>query len=360
MIITLKEAYGNDDILKQFPKPDYTHISPKITVSDARWIDFDKIHIDEDEGNVARSDNEKEDLSSRVNELVQSFTAGVLLNQEIGAVQHRGLDENGDEYEKPYKLLYSFGRSLAQMEIGVKGWAFNIIDGTEKEIEDVCSFENEDPPVKHSNKEKDIINLKNKQVVKGTLKNEEDVIRADLRKTYPRRKKESINRIASGIFEHNNTPLKYAYYTDAKIKLWRENHCSTWFEVKGGWDESLQKFGFTAKIGGLYRSFHRALNKYAEFGLTSYVNAYTGQVSKGSTLEQQKLSIINEYIKLRVNHAIVYGKDKKFLTLNGFFPQSIGVDNWKNFIKIDQDIMEKKVELAIKRAKKLRKVRSAA
>ena len=43
MIITLKEAYGNDDILKQFPKPDYTHISPKITVSDARWIDFDKI-----------------------------------------------------------------------------------------------------------------------------------------------------------------------------------------------------------------------------------------------------------------------------------------------------------------------------
>ena len=84
MIITLKEAYGNDDILKQFPKPDYTHISPKITVSDARWIDFDKIHIDEDEGNVARSDNEKEDLSSRVNELVQSFTAGVLLNQEIG------------------------------------------------------------------------------------------------------------------------------------------------------------------------------------------------------------------------------------------------------------------------------------
>ena len=69
------------------------------------------------------------------------------------------------------------------------------------------------------------------------------------------------------------------------------------------------------------------------------------------------VTVDNADIKLGV---YVYGKDKNFLILNGFFPQSIGVDNWKNFIKIDQDIMEKKVELAIKRAKKLRKVRSAA
>ena len=359
MKITLKEAYGDDAILKQFPKPDYSHISPNIKVSDAMWIPFDKIHIDE-EGNIARSDNNKEDLSSRVDALVISFTAGVLLNQELGAVTYRGLDENGNEYEQPYKLEYSFGRSLAQMEIGVDGWAFNIIEGTEKEIEDVCSFENEDPPTKKSNKETDIINLKSKQVKKGTLKNDEDVILADLKKTYPRRGDASILRIAAGIYEDNGTSLKYAYYTAAKIKLWRKNHCSTWFEIDGKWDKLLQRFGYTSKLGGLYRTFHRALNKYAESGFTSYVNAYTGQVSKGSTLEQQKVSIVNEYIKLRVNHAIVYGKDEKFLTLNGFFPQSYGVDKWSSFIKIDQVELEKKIKSAISLAKKLKKVRSAA
>lgn len=362
MKIMLKEAYEDDDILNKFPKPDYSHISPNIKVSDAKWIPFNKIYIDEDGGNVARSDNNKEDLGSRVDALVISFTAGVLLNQDVGAVTYRGLDENGDEYEQPYQLAYSYGRTLAQIEImGLDmGWAFNEIEGTEKEIEDVCSFENEDPPTKKSNKEQDIINLKSKQVKKGTLKNDENVILADLRKTYPRRGDASILRIAAGIYEDNETSLKYAYYTSAKIKLWRTNHCSAWFEIDGKWDRLLQSFGYTSKLGGLYRTFHRALNKYAETGFISYVNAYTGQVSKGSTLEQQKLSILNEYIKLRVNHAIVYGKDEKFLTLNGFFPQSYGVDKWHRFIKIDQVELEKKIKLAISLAKKLKLVRSAA
>ena len=67
-----------------------------------------------------------------------SFGAGVILNEELGAVKFRG-----NEYPQPWVLKYGYGRTLAQIELGIKGWAFNPIEGTDTEIEDVQSFENE-------------------------------------------------------------------------------------------------------------------------------------------------------------------------------------------------------------------------
>ena len=36
MMLSLKDAYGNDAVLKLFPKPDYSHISSDIVVGDLR------------------------------------------------------------------------------------------------------------------------------------------------------------------------------------------------------------------------------------------------------------------------------------------------------------------------------------
>jgi hypothetical protein len=237
------------------------------------------------------------------------------------------------------------------MDLGAKGWAFNVIDGTETEIEDACSFENEDPLPKASNKEQDIINLKSEQVRKGTLENDEEAILANIRKTYPRRKDASIRRIIAGIYEQNKTKQKFAYYTSAKIILFREMHYAGDFAIAGELDTAWDEYGFTVKKGGCYRTFHKALRKYAETGRKSYLNAFCGQVSKGSTLEGQRAEIINEYITLRVNHAIVYGNDVKFLTLNGFFPQVVEEENWSEFVKIDQVALESRIARSIKAGK---------
>jgi len=354
MSITLKDAYGDDAILKRFPKPNYSHISTDIKVHDAIWIPFDDIYINDEEGNIARADGTAEDRS-HVPDLKNSFAAGVILNEELGAVapQPKGSPT-------PWKLKYGFGRTYAQMELGVNGWAFNILEGTQTEIEDVQSFENEPKAPKVINKERDIIRLKSKQVKEGRISNNEDDIYANLKKTYPRRKKPSLDRIAAGIFEENDTPVKFAYYTDAKIKLWRKDHCAEWFEIGGKWDQTLQSYGYTTIIGGLYRTFHRARQNYSEGGFVSYVHAFTGQVSKGSTLEQQRTSIVNEYIKLRVIDALVYDNDVKFLSLNGFFPQAYGIDHWSSFREIDQDKLEKKVKQAIRLQRKLIAVQSSA
>jgi len=351
-MLSLKEAYMEDAILKLFPKPDYSHISPNIKVSDAIWIDFDDIYIDDEIGNIARSDGQD---PSHIEDLKSSFSAGVIVNEELGAVKRQP-----EGSPKPWVLKYGFGRTLSQIELGVKGWAFNPIDGTDTEIEDVQSYENEPKAPKNNNKEPDIIRIKSLQVKEGRLSNNEDDIYANLKKTYPRRKKESIARIASGVMEENNTPVKYAYYTDAKIKLWRKNHYSGYFAIGGDWDMDEQAHGFTSKIGGLYRTFHRARSNYSQTGFVSYVNTFAGQVVKGSTLEQQRESIIKEYIGLRVIDAMTYGVDVKFLTLNGFFPQSYGIDKWSEFIELDQDDLENRVRETIRKAKALKIARSAA
>ena len=352
MGISLKEAYGDNAILEKFPKPDYSHISTNIVVHKAIWIDFADIDFEDIRGNDARAS--VQDVG-HIENLKFSFSAGVIINEELGAVKYRG-----EGYPKPYKLKYGFGRTIAQQELGVKGWAFNQIEGTPTEIEDVQSFENEPKAPKSTNKEQDIIKVKSKQVKEGRISNNEDVIRANLKKTYPRRPKKSLERIAAAIFLNNSTSVKFEYYTEAKIKNWRDNYYAGWFAIGGDWDRELQSHGYTTIIGGLYRTFHRARQNYADTGFVSYVNAFTGQVSKGSTLEQQRASIINEYIKLRVIDAIVYGTDVKFLTLNGFFPQEISKDNWSSFIEIDQVELEKKVKSKIRTAKAERKLRSSA
>ncbi|SVB67235.1 uncharacterized protein METZ01_LOCUS220089, partial [marine metagenome] len=85
MSITLKDAYGDDAILKRFPKPNYSHISTNIKVHDAIWIPFDDIYINDEEGNIARADGTAEDRS-HVPDLKNSFAAVVILNEELGAV----------------------------------------------------------------------------------------------------------------------------------------------------------------------------------------------------------------------------------------------------------------------------------
>ena len=61
-------------------------------------------------------------MESRVSDLTHSFSKGVQTNQELGAVQLAGPGS-----QKKYNLLYGYGRSIAQKDLGAEGWAFNLI-----------------------------------------------------------------------------------------------------------------------------------------------------------------------------------------------------------------------------------------
>ena len=345
----VKEVYGNKTVLKQFPKPDFGHIIDNKNIKDASWIDFDDIFIDDELGNTARLNGQS---PGHVQDLKESFSNGVLINMPVGAVMRLpALDKNGKPHQYKWKLMYGYGRTLALDSLGVDGWAYNEIIASETEWEDIQSFENEDVAPKSTNKEDDIVYVKTKQIREGRLARDEDSVVANLKKTYPTRKKPSLDSIAAKIFANAGIVAKFAYYTESKIKLWRTNHYNGYFQMKGDWDLDRKSYGYTSVIGGVYRTWANSLQKYAETGNESYVIGFANTISKGSSLISQRQSIVREYVKLRVNHAIVYGRNIKFLTLLGFFPQEASVDDWTSLILLDQDEIELQVKQSLNAAR---------
>ena len=177
-MLSINEAYGNKAILKLFPKPDYLDISNDVVVGDAQWISFDDIYIDDDLGNIARADGQD---PAHVQDLRDSFSTGVLVNEELPAVI-----KNPEGSPTPWKLGYGYGRTAALLELGMKGWAFNTLEGTQTGIEDVLSYENEPKAPKKTNQEKDIIRLKSIQVKQGRISNDEDEIMKNLQRNFLR------------------------------------------------------------------------------------------------------------------------------------------------------------------------------
>lgn len=342
IIVPLDQAEKIDPSI--FPKPDYSHISEKIKVGDPIWIDFDDMYID-DEGNIARDHDGG--YGPHIEDLKVSFSSGVRTNEELGAVIDRG---NGNP--KRYELKYSYHRTDALQNLGRKGhWYYPIIANNSEWL-DICSVENEPKPPKLANKEQEIVAIQANQIELGHLENDEDKIKQRLAKVYPTRPKKSLERIAQGIFQMKKTSVRFQYWTNPKIKRWRDENYEGHFEIDGNLDKTRNMYGFTAKIGGLYRTFHRARMKYAEDGKKSYVSCYTGQITPKETLKEQRESIFNEYVSLRLADYKTYGVDRCFVELNGFFPQDKNEGKQK-FISHDiQSYAENKIKSEIKKLKK--------
>tara|TARA_Y100000004_G_scaffold192169_1_gene252247 strand:- start:95 stop:1177 length:1083 start_codon:yes stop_codon:yes gene_type:complete len=330
------EDFGDEKLLELFPTPDYSFISSTIEVSKAKWIPFEDIHIEETAGNIARIDNE---MNTRVKLLKNSFALGIQTNQELGGVQRA---ERGSP--KPFKLLYGFGRTIAQKDLGAKGWAYNIINAGERDLRLVCSVENEEQVPKKHNKEDDIVYVFNGLIKDNFLDNTQSNIQSRLIQYYPRRDKKSITRILGKIMEKSNTPVKYKYYTPSVMKDWRNDNYIGDFAIDGDKDNSKNMYGFTTKPSGMYRTMHRASTKFHETGLKSYVNCYVGFVKEDKLLNTQRINLIQEYIRLRVKYWSIYGRDVEYLILNGFFPQDVEKENKQDFIKVDQSMLDKVIK----------------
>ena len=335
--VPLDQAQNIDPTI--IPIPNYSHISNKIKVGKPIWIKFDNMYIDE-EGNEARDADGG--YQSHITELETSFTNGVRTNEEVGAVLDRG-----PGYPKRYQLKYSYHRTDALLNLGRDGHWYYPIEADDSQWLDICSVENEPKPPKRANKEQEIVLIQSKQIELGALSNDEDSIKKRLKAIYPTRPKKSLERIAQGIFQVKKTKVRFSYWTNPKIKRWRDDNYSGHFEIDGKLDTKKNMYGFTTKIGGLYRTHHRAKIKYAESKIKSYVNCFTGQITPTETLDKQRKSIINEYISLRVADYKVYGKDICFLTLNGFFPQDSS-ESKKHFFNPDvQKDIEKRIKQEI-------------
>lgn len=355
----IQTVFGNETILKEFPKPNYPNIISDDNISEAVYIKWDDIAINDNEGNVARASTTGQVGidPAHVLDLQQSFSKGLESSMYLPAVI-----ENPEGSAKKYRLIYGFNRSYALIALGTKGHAFNIIKGDETQIEDVCSNENEPDCYlpKKTNAEQNIIALKVRQIKRGVIKKDLSSIHENLKKNYPRRSDLSRDRIAQAIMQHCGIAEVFWYYSKGKILDFLKNQCSkiNVVAIDGKFDEKLKMFGHVAKKGGLARTFMKALHKYVTTGHKSYVTMHVGTVSSGSEIRDKREQMIGEYVYYSALFLSVGVKDS-FLSPMGFFPQIKG-ENTSGFVKkgLNENILNKLIQVELKRLEKDKQVTS--
>jgi hypothetical protein len=156
------------------PIPDWNHhdVISKETIV----LPFDQIYIDDETGNNTKVETH---TPEEIEILKNSFAQGVDLKEFPPAVIYRG-----PNYDKPYMLIYAFGRVEALMLNKQKQWFFTLLEGQEDGLEDVQAEENESLP-KTLNKEVDMKFFLSRKIKEGKIKNNEQSIRAKFKKVYP-------------------------------------------------------------------------------------------------------------------------------------------------------------------------------
>jgi hypothetical protein len=321
-----------------FVQPDYSRISKDIVILPVRRIKLSDIHVNDDHHNDARTHGIDR---AHISDLVESFRNGIDISLPLGAVV-----KNDGTDGKPWKLLYGYHRFLALMELGILEYFFDVIVANPVELALIQLVENESVIPKLPTKEEDIVNTFCRLLEDHVISNNEDSIRMKLLITFPLRKKVSLDRIAEAIFTRQKTPLKFASYTEAKVKLWLEQNVDpeTWPSIGGTFDTNRKRFGFVTLQGSLYRTFYRALVKFSETGKKSYMTCHVKSLAGGSTLEEQRMKVVNEYTTVRSHYTKALGKDLNFLELYGFLPQGVDVEPWYKVVPVNQKKINAEVQ----------------
>ena len=353
-MLTVQEAvkrYSKDPTKIQPLIPDFSHVRRNIVIGPPQYLTWDQVYIDDAQGNTARmvdaTPGEKGGADAQhIADLEESFKEGWRQHEPLPAVQEHDLNLHKEGVfapQKRYRLKYGFGRILALIGMGVKGWFFHVIkyeDGTDLTPDDwdgVTLSENEGLP-KKLNKHANIIYVIKQQIARRTLDNTEEDIKARINQYLPNRKGQSKSKIAEAVMESSGTPQKYAFWTDTKIDLWVQNQLSIDIQkyVYGGkWDENREMWGYSSSIAGLPRTYGQAIRQYAQTGHKSYVILHFGNPSAKVPMMSKRLNGVQSYTSLCQEYAEVYGKHVEVLKIMGAMPQVHGVDKWDRLVELE-------------------------
>lgn len=322
MILPINEVMEKID-LKTVPKPTFNTL-PTVKIKETIPLNFNEIYIDDDEDNLVR---EHGVTPAHIEDLRMSFGQGVDLTQVPPCVIKR----KADGVDRPYELVYGFGRSFALMELGQKRWYFTEIEADEDAIDDVRAVENEPLP-KLNNKEQDLKAYLVKKVRKGILKNDEDAIKKKLNQVAHHRKQQSKDRIIQWVLEDCGTPQKYSFYNKSKAQVWLDNNSKNNYVI-GGLDIIKDQYGFLVKEGYQYRFVVNAIRNFADTGRHSYCIAHMGAPTQNSTIPDKRIKF-REELESILSDFKKCGMKTNFIHIAGALPQERGIDDWKTLVTI--------------------------
>lgn len=307
------------------PVPDWTHLN--VVSKDTIILNFDEIYIDDIDGNKAKVETH---TGEEIEALKNSFAGGVDLKEFPPAVRFRGF-----HYDKPYELVYGYGRSEAIMLNKQKSWFFTLLEGDDDAIEDVQASENEQLP-KRVNKEVDMKKFLANKVRQGKIGNTEKDIRDKFKKVYPNRSKEVVNRVVQQVMEDLNTPQPYILYTSTpKIQQWLINHSSENYVIEGEYDTKRDMYGVHCKEGYQYRVVIAACERYLKTGKFTYVMGHFSAPTAKKDLKTKRIQFIDEFANIRIaleNCGLTVWP----IVIEGFYPQDKENENLKRLVKVDE------------------------
>lgn len=309
------------------PLPDWTNLNVK--TKKTIILDFSEIYMDDIEGNPSKVETH---TGEEIEALKNSFAEGVDLKEFPPAVIFRG-----NHYDKPYELKYGFGRAEGILLNKQKSWFFTLLEGDDDALEDVQAAENESLP-KRINKEVDMKKFLAAKVRQGKIANTEKDIRDKLKKVYPNRPKETVNRVVQQVMEDLNTPHPYILYTSTpKIQQWLDNHSSENYTIEGEYDPKRDMYGVHCKEGYQYRVVIAACERYLKTGKFTYVMGHFSAPTAKKDLKTKRLQFIEEFNRIRIaleNCGLITWPIK----IEGFFPQDKENENLKVLVKVSDVI----------------------
>lgn len=308
--------------LSTIPIPDWTQAN--VISKDTIILNFDDIYIDDIEGNKTKVETH---TAEEIETLKNSFAEGVDLKEFPPAVRYRG-----PQYDKPYELVYGFGRCEALQLNKQKRWFFTLLEGDDDAMEDVQAMENEALP-KRINKEVDMRKFLAAKVKEGKIGNTEKDIREKFRKIYANRDKTVMNRVIQQVMEELNTPQPYILYTSTpRIQQWLDNHSSESYSIEGEYDDDRGMVGVHIKEGYQYRAVIAAIQRYHKEGQRTYVIGHFSPPTKKATLDSKRKQFIKEFNDIRTALESC-GLNVWPIEVMGFLPQDKEKDNLKKLVK---------------------------
>lgn len=309
--------------LTDIPVPDWTPLD--VTSEGTIILDFSQIYIDDEDGNKTKVDTH---TGEEIETLKNSFAEGVELNEFPPAVKFRG-----NNYDKPYVLVYGYGRTEALQELQQKRWFFTLLNGNEDGITDVQAQENEGALPKRINKEVDMRLFLISKIKDGIIENTSDAIVKKFKKVYPNRDKSVMNRIVQQVMEQTNTPQPFRIFTSTpRIRQWFENHSSEQYSIEGEYDAVRDMYGVHIKEGYQYRVVISAIERYSKTGKFTYVIGHFSAPTKKATLHSKRIKFQQEFDRIKTALESC-GLSIWPIVIMGYFPQDKEKENAKVLVK---------------------------
>jgi len=326
--VPLEDFSSTPNLLDKVAVPDWSEYF--VESLETKMIPCEHVFVDDLSSNVTKVVTH---TSPEIEALQQSFSNGVNLNEFPPAVVYVG--PNANKHNKPYKLVYGYGRSEALSNLHTKEWVFTVLKGSTNALQDVMAVENEGYP-KRFNEERDMVKFIASKVTRelDPIKNTKAAIKYEVNRIYGKYRNGTVRgRVINAVMERVNTDVPFAEYPSiARVNQWIDNHSLINYTTGGEFNEDTGCFGVVVGYGYAERAIFQAIRRYLKTGNFTDVIGHVKHPTKNISLDMRREQYLQGWRNLEAQLRGV-GCDVFPINFVGFLPQCKRTEDFQNLVE---------------------------